>query len=261
METPPPNWYPDPRADGRLRWWDGARWTEHVQPALVAGKPVLGQEVTEGGLHATFYGPGEPITHAYPPVTDARYADSPLAHALAAEVRAGRSGGDVQIPAEHAAAVEAVHQLRARGGVLGALAGVGEQLLAESIAGSVPAPRPSPVWTPSAPGPQDAVPQPASTPTAWMAGATTPAAPAGYRAAGTAVRGALGVLALWRLLTFFGAGALFLVVGLVLAVAGPGPAGSLGWALAGMGALTVGAGVWSLVASRRGRGGEWGPLQ
>lgn len=26
----PPGWYKDPHADGRMRWWDGQRWTEHV---------------------------------------------------------------------------------------------------------------------------------------------------------------------------------------------------------------------------------------
>jgi len=28
---PPPGWYADPHAAGRLRYWDGARWTEHQQ--------------------------------------------------------------------------------------------------------------------------------------------------------------------------------------------------------------------------------------
>lgn len=28
----PANWYPDPHNDGLLRYWDGARWTEHTHP-------------------------------------------------------------------------------------------------------------------------------------------------------------------------------------------------------------------------------------
>lgn len=31
--TPAPaGWYPDPANPAALRWWDGGRWTEHVQP-------------------------------------------------------------------------------------------------------------------------------------------------------------------------------------------------------------------------------------
>ena len=29
-ESPPPGWYADPHGTGR-RWWDGSRWTEHVE--------------------------------------------------------------------------------------------------------------------------------------------------------------------------------------------------------------------------------------
>jgi hypothetical protein len=39
MNTPP-NWYPDPTAAGRLRWWDGTRWTEHTAPPAVQVGPT-----------------------------------------------------------------------------------------------------------------------------------------------------------------------------------------------------------------------------
>ena len=112
-----PSWYPDPQRDGMLRWWDGTRWTEHVQPA-----PDGRQTGRRAGGHrrdrpVTCYGPNEPVTHAFPPITDERYAGSPLAEAIAEHVRGDRSGGDVQIPIEHQAAVEAAYQLRKRGGV------------------------------------------------------------------------------------------------------------------------------------------------
>ena len=33
-EAPPPGWYGTPEAaDGRERWWDGHRWTEHERQA------------------------------------------------------------------------------------------------------------------------------------------------------------------------------------------------------------------------------------
>ena len=49
--APVPGWYPDPTRSGGLRWWDGARWTEHAstgaspyapqrRPPLPDGTPV-----------------------------------------------------------------------------------------------------------------------------------------------------------------------------------------------------------------------------
>jgi hypothetical protein len=29
----PPGWYPDPSANGMVRWWDGTIWTAHVAPS------------------------------------------------------------------------------------------------------------------------------------------------------------------------------------------------------------------------------------
>jgi uncharacterized protein YxjI len=37
MPTTPANWYPDPMGRHDLRFWDGARWTEHVSTAGATG--------------------------------------------------------------------------------------------------------------------------------------------------------------------------------------------------------------------------------
>lgn len=37
--TTPANWYPDPGNPAFVRWYDGAQWTSHVQPANTPPPP------------------------------------------------------------------------------------------------------------------------------------------------------------------------------------------------------------------------------
>ncbi len=34
---PPAAWYPDPKSQAQLRWWDGEKWTENVHSAPEPG--------------------------------------------------------------------------------------------------------------------------------------------------------------------------------------------------------------------------------
>ncbi|WP_200806240.1 DUF2510 domain-containing protein [Demequina sp. NBRC 110052] len=70
METMvPAGWYADPQVMGTLRYWDGARWTEHTAPMPppatlpVQGQPMPGQ-VTPGQFAPGRYGPGQLPTQA-----------------------------------------------------------------------------------------------------------------------------------------------------------------------------------------------------
>src|SRR6476660_9024494 len=35
---PPAGWHPDPTDQNRIRYWDGANWTEHTQPLAQGSK-------------------------------------------------------------------------------------------------------------------------------------------------------------------------------------------------------------------------------
>jgi hypothetical protein len=60
---PPAGWYPDPSVPGGLRWWDGARWTEHTSlpdhvPPPASGPSLadqLAQQRTVGRYLRGFY--------------------------------------------------------------------------------------------------------------------------------------------------------------------------------------------------------------
>lgn len=38
--SPPPNWYPDPKGEAELRYWDGSQWTEHTHSGAAAAQPA-----------------------------------------------------------------------------------------------------------------------------------------------------------------------------------------------------------------------------
>jgi hypothetical protein len=38
--NPPPNWYPDPKGEAELRYWDGGQWTEHTHSSQTAAQPA-----------------------------------------------------------------------------------------------------------------------------------------------------------------------------------------------------------------------------
>ena len=80
MMSTPAGWYADPTEPARLRWWDGASWTEHVHPA----QPVAAA-------------PSSPDT--YPPAT---VIETPLSvPPVPAPARRGLFGGRKGLEAEN----------------------------------------------------------------------------------------------------------------------------------------------------------------
>jgi hypothetical protein len=103
--SPAAGWYADPGVPGRLRWWDGSRWTEHVTP-----DPNLGEREGSPG-DATSEG-ASPGAVSRPAAGSGWYADpSGVAGQLrwwdgarwtaqvAADPDAGRAGGATSDPA------------------------------------------------------------------------------------------------------------------------------------------------------------------
>ncbi|WP_028049376.1 DUF2510 domain-containing protein [Cellulomonas sp. URHD0024] len=143
---PVPGWYRDSNADGMLRWWDGARWTGYVEKVPEPGDLVIGPGIQLHGI--TYTPPDKSIISLYPPISDPRYADSPLAAAMVDAVHIGvPPGADVRMPSAYVAGLEAAHVYKERGGVVGALAEVAEQAEANKLAWLSGVPTPAPAQT------------------------------------------------------------------------------------------------------------------
>jgi uncharacterized protein YbjQ (UPF0145 family) len=55
-----PGWYPDPQAPGQVRYWDGAAWTEHVQPGGDEGdEESRVEELRDSSFFTSDLSPGE----------------------------------------------------------------------------------------------------------------------------------------------------------------------------------------------------------
>jgi hypothetical protein len=72
--TAPPGWFPDPANPGGHRWWDGAGWTEHCQPATPP-PPAAEQRLTAPAQQAAVAPPQEA---APPPAPRANAASESL---------------------------------------------------------------------------------------------------------------------------------------------------------------------------------------
>ncbi|MDC7122035.1 DUF2510 domain-containing protein [Cellulomonas fimi] len=71
--SPPAAWYPDPHDAAQLRWWDGGRWTDHVEPrpataAVAPGFPAAGPAAPTA---ATAVVPQVAQAHAWSPQASA----------------------------------------------------------------------------------------------------------------------------------------------------------------------------------------------
>jgi hypothetical protein len=56
--NPQPGWYASPNEPGRLRWWDGARWTHTTAPQSVPGQAPASSSTTPAAAEHQRYSPG-----------------------------------------------------------------------------------------------------------------------------------------------------------------------------------------------------------
>lgn len=84
--APAAAWYPDPQTPGRVRWWDGTNWTEHVS---VPASPTQSEQTA--------------IEASLPQIDE---ADAALAAADAEHAAADPAGQQVTYIGRHAAGPE-----------------------------------------------------------------------------------------------------------------------------------------------------------
>jgi uncharacterized protein YbjQ (UPF0145 family) len=77
-DRPPANWYPDPSAPGKLRYWDGSRWTEHVSSAEASAADGPGAPVTTSPVESQPGAINAPlIDYSGPPILVSTMNDVP----------------------------------------------------------------------------------------------------------------------------------------------------------------------------------------
>lgn len=118
---PPAGWYDDPEAPGGKRWWSGAAWTEHRQPAPPP------QAVQQPAAWAPVPQQHVPPAHALPTDASPAYVPFATAYAASSEPRAVPVQGAPLPPARSGG--KAVSIISAVLGAMGVLGGIGALLL------------------------------------------------------------------------------------------------------------------------------------